>query len=143
MMARMVPSPVIVRREGHNADRAANPIVREAAVKERPVAAIVLDHEETDDQARRGHHQQQTTPMAVDKNDRHHSPDDKEGPRCDRQLEYAACVVGPAIPRKLLRQHAGFWSAFRHVWTAFETCAFKARSSAARSRTASRRLAGR
>ena len=36
MMARMVPSPVIVRREGHNADRAADPVVRKATVKDEP-----------------------------------------------------------------------------------------------------------
>jgi len=80
----------------------------------------MLDHEETDDQGRRGHHQQQTTPMAVNKNDRHHGPDDKEGPRCDRQLEHATRVVGLAITRELLRQHARLWSAFKHPWTAFE-----------------------
>ncbi len=38
MMTRMVPSPVIATSESHNADRAANPIVRKAAMKERPVA---------------------------------------------------------------------------------------------------------
>ena len=80
----------------------------------------MLDHEETDDQGRRGHHQQQTTPMTVDKNDRHHGTDDKEGPRCDRQLEHATRVVGLAITRELLRQHARLWSAFKHPWTAFE-----------------------
>src|SRR5690348_10822467 len=93
MMARMVPSPVIVRREGHNADRAADPVVRKATVKERAVTAIMLDHEETDDQGRRGHHQQQTTPMAVNKNDRYHGPDDKGGP---------AVIVSSNTPRALL-----------------------------------------
>src|SRR5579872_699040 len=120
MMARMVPSPVIVRREGHNADRAADPVVRKATVKERAVTAIMLDHEETDDQARRGHCQQEATPMAVGENNPHQGPDDKEGPRCDRQLEHAARVVRLAITRELLRQHARLWSAFKHLWTAFE-----------------------
>ena len=113
-MARMVPSPVIVRRKGHNANRAADPVVRTAAVEERPVAAIMLDHEETDDQARRGHCQQEATPNP------HQGPDDKEGPRCDRQLEHAARVVRLAIKRELLHQHARLWSAFKHLWTAFE-----------------------
>jgi len=108
VMARMAPSPVIVRREGCNADRAANPIVRKAAMKERPVTAIMLDHEETDDQARRRHDQQQATPIAMDKNNPHHSPDDKEGTRRDRQFEHAACIVGLAITGELLCQRAGF-----------------------------------
>src|SRR6185312_16606183 len=119
-MARMVSSPVIVRREGHDADRAANPIVRKAAAKERPVAAIMLNHEEADDHARCRHHQQQTTPMAVDKNNPHHGPDDKKGPCCDDQLEHAASVVGPAITGGLLWQRAGFWLAFKHFRTASE-----------------------
>ncbi len=119
-MVRMVPSPVIVRREGHNADRASNQIVRKSAMEERSVAAIMLDHEETDDQARRRHHQQQPTPMAVDKNNPHHSPDDKKGPRRDHQFEHAACIVGSAITGELLCKRAGFWLALKHVWTAFE-----------------------
>jgi hypothetical protein len=120
VIARMIPSLVIVRREGHNADRAANPIVRKTAMKERPVAAIMLDHEETDDQARRRHRQQQATPMAMDKNNPHHSPDDEKGSRCDHQLEHAACIVGSAISGKLLYQRAGLWLALNHVCTTFE-----------------------
>lgn len=138
-MARMVPSPVIVRREGHNADRAANPIVRKAAVKERPVAAIMLDHEETDEQARRRHHQQQATPMAMNKNDPHHRPDDQKGPCRDHQFEHAAGIVGPAITGELLCQRAGFWLAFKHVWAAFEQC-IQRTFTGGPSRTASRWL---
>ena len=85
-------------------------------MKERAVSAIMPDHEETDDQARRRHHQQQATPMAVDKNGPHRSPDDKKGHRRDHQFEHAARVVRLAITRELLRHRAGFWSAFKHVW---------------------------
>lgn len=121
-MARMVPSPVIVRREGHNADRAANPIVRKSAVKERPVAAIMLDHEETDDQARRRHHQQQATPMAMNKNDPHHRPDDKKRPRRDHQFEHAAGIAGPGDNGRAVVPARGFLVGFQAFWTAFEQC---------------------
>ena len=52
-------SPVIVRGQGHDTDDSADPIVRKTAAEERPVAAVMLDHEETNEQARRGHCQQQ------------------------------------------------------------------------------------
>jgi hypothetical protein len=109
------------------------------AVKERPVAAVMLDHEETDNQARRGHHQQQTTPMAADKNNPHHGPDDKKGHCCEHQFENAACVIGLPITGELLCQRAGFRLAFKHVWTAVEHV--HSRSPAVPSRTASRWLA--
>ena len=60
------------------------------AAEERPMAAVMLDHEETNEQARRGHCQQQTNPMAADNINQHQSPDDKKGYCCDHQLENAA-----------------------------------------------------
>ncbi len=51
MMARMVMSPIIVRRQCHDTDGSADPIVRNAAAEERAVSAIVLDREEADEQA--------------------------------------------------------------------------------------------
>jgi hypothetical protein len=65
MMEGMVTPPIIVWRQGHDTDYSADPIVRETAAKERAVAAVVLDHEETDEQARRGRRQQQADPMAA------------------------------------------------------------------------------
>src|ERR1700751_306709 len=78
VMARMVASPVIVRSEGNNADGSADPIVRKTAVEERPVAAVMLDHKETNEQPRRRHFQQQTNPMAAHNNNQHQSPDDRK-----------------------------------------------------------------
>src|SRR6478672_9833215 len=49
MMACMVTSPVIVWRQGHDTDDSTDPIIRETAAKERAVAAVMLDHEETDE----------------------------------------------------------------------------------------------
>src|SRR5579859_3922725 len=118
-MARMVTSPVIVRRQGENTDGSAEPVVRETAPEERPVAAVMLDHEETNEQARGGHGPQQATPMAADKSGAHQSPDDKKGYCCDHQFENAARTIGLAITREQLCQREGFRSAFNHVWTAF------------------------
>lgn len=119
VMARMIASPVIVRREGHNADGSADPIVRNTTAEERPVAAVMLDHEETNEQARRGHCQQQNDPMAAGNDNQHQSPDDKERYRCDHQLENAARVIGLAVAGKQLCQRAGFRWALNHVSTAF------------------------
>ena len=54
----MASSPEIVRRQGYNTDGSADPIVCEAAEEERPVAAIVLDHEEADEEPRRRYYEQ-------------------------------------------------------------------------------------
>jgi hypothetical protein len=115
VMARMIASPVIVRREGHNADGSADPIVRNTTAEERPVAAVMLDHEQTNEQASRGHCQEQTDPMAAGNNTQHQSPDDKKGHCCDRQLENAARAIGLAITAKQLRQRASFWWILNHV----------------------------
>ena len=45
MMECMVMSPVIVWGQRHDTDDSADPIVRMAAAEERPVAAVMLDHE--------------------------------------------------------------------------------------------------
>src|ERR1700756_1858774 len=54
VMACVASSPEIVRSQGHDTDGSADPIVCKTAGEERPVAPVVLDHEETDEQARRG-----------------------------------------------------------------------------------------
>jgi hypothetical protein len=86
-MQRMASLPVIVRRQGYDTDGSADPIVRKTAVEERPVAAVMLDHEETDEQTRRGYHQQQANPIAMVKTSPHQSPDGEEGHSRDHQLE--------------------------------------------------------
>src|SRR5438552_7279680 len=71
--------PEIVRSERQDADGSADPIACKAAVKERPVTAVVLDHEEADEEACRGHGQQQANPIAVGNSRPPQSPDEKEG----------------------------------------------------------------
>ena len=96
-MARMVLSPVIVRREGHNADHTTNPIVRKAAIKERPVAAIMLDHEQPYEETRRGNGQQQAGPPAMRDRYPRQGPKRQERDDRDAELEDAAATIGLAV----------------------------------------------
>jgi hypothetical protein len=113
MMTCMITSPVIIRRQGYDADRAADPIVRKTPVEERPVAAVVLDHEESDEQARRGRRRQQ--PNGHGQRQSTSGPDAKEGHCCDHQLENASRAIGLAIKGEQPRQRAGFRWALNHV----------------------------
>ena len=117
MMASMVMSPVIVWRQGHGTDDSADPIVRKAAAEKRAVAAIVLDHEETDEQARRGHREQEANPIAVVESRRHQSPDGNKGRGSDHQLENAARGIRLAISGEQVRQGTGF----RLDWNHFDS----------------------
>jgi len=67
----MASSPEIARSQGHDTDGSADPIVCKTAVEERPVAAVVLNHEEADEAARRGCHQQQASPITMVKSALH------------------------------------------------------------------------
>ncbi|AJA61560.1 hypothetical protein BJA01nite_47770 [Bradyrhizobium japonicum] len=79
------------------------------------MAAVMLDHEETNEQACRGHGQQQANPMAADNADEHQSPDDRKGYCRDHQLENAARVIGLAIPGEQRCERAGFRWILNHV----------------------------
>ena len=59
-----VTPPEIVRRQGENADHAADPVVDRPMAKERAMAAIVLDHEQADKKARGGNGEQQIKPVS-------------------------------------------------------------------------------
>jgi hypothetical protein len=115
VMERMASSPEIVRSQGHDTDGSADPIVCKTAVEEGPVAAVVLDHEETYEEARRGCHQQQPSPITMIKSRPHQSPDDNERHCRDHKLEYAAHAVRLAITGEQVRQRAGFWWAVNHL----------------------------
>ena len=52
-------APQVVRRHGDNADHAADPIIGKTMTEEGAVAAIVLDHEETQQKAGGRHREQQ------------------------------------------------------------------------------------
>src|SRR5437868_754903 len=80
---------------------------RKAAGEERPVAAVVLDHEEADKEARGRYHQQQSNPITVVESRPYQPPNDNEGYRGDHQLEQSAPAIRLAISGKQLRQRAG------------------------------------
>jgi len=96
----MGPPPEIVRGQGHNTDDSADPIACQTAVEERPVAAIVLDHEEADEEARSGHSQQQADPIAVGDRRPTSRPRWQKGHGRDPQLENAARAIWLAIMRE-------------------------------------------
>jgi hypothetical protein len=111
----MALPPEIVRSQGHDTDGSADPIICKPAIEERPVAAVVLDHEETDEEARRGCHQQQANPIAMVKSRPYQNPDDNEGHYRDHQLKYTARVVRIAITGEQVCQRAGFRWAMSHL----------------------------
>ena len=111
----MALPPEIVRSQGHDTDGSADPIICKTAMEERPVAAVVLDHEETDEETRRGCNQQQANPIAMVYSRSYQNPDDNEGHYRDHQLEYTARVVRFAITSEQLRQRAGSCWAMSHL----------------------------
>jgi hypothetical protein len=74
MMERMVVPPVTVRGQRHDADDPADPIVGKTVAEKRAMAAIVLDHEETDEQARRRYRSHEADPAVKVKGHPHQGP---------------------------------------------------------------------
>ena len=99
--------PEIVGRQRQDADDAADPIIGETMGKERPVAAIVLDHEETHEEAGSRHGEQQAYPIAGVHSGPHQNPDEGERHRRDRELEHAARGTRLAVAGEHLCQRAG------------------------------------
>ena len=108
MMERMIVPPVTVRSQRHDADDPADPIVGKTAAEKRTVAAVVLDHEETNEQARGRDRPEQANPVAKVERHPNQCPDDNEWHCGDRKLEAAAHAVRLAIAAEQLRQRAGF-----------------------------------
>src|SRR6266852_4297584 len=114
-MERMGLPPEIVRGQGQDPDRSADPITHKTAVEERPMAAVVLDHEEADEEACRGYRQQQANPIAVVESHPHQRPGHNEGHRSDHQLENAARAIWSTIAGEQTSQGAAFWRALNHM----------------------------
>src|SRR5579872_2003482 len=72
------------------------------------MAAIVLDHEETDEQARGRHHSHEADPAVKVKGHPHQGPNRSEGNGRDRKLEAATHGVRLAKAAEQLSQRAGF-----------------------------------
>ncbi len=56
-MLDMVVAPEIVGRQRDDADEPADPVIGARRTEKRPVAAIMLDHEQPDDEPRSRHNQ--------------------------------------------------------------------------------------
>jgi hypothetical protein len=107
VMKSMGAPPELVGRQGQHADHAPDPIIRQPAAKERPVAAIMLDHEEADEEARRRYGEQHADPIADIQRRPHQRTDKHERPCRDDQFEYAARAVRFPISGEGLHQCSG------------------------------------
>ena len=99
--------PVIVRRQRHHADDPADPVVDRAAAEERPVAAIVLDHEQPHQKRGGRDRQRQAQPVADRKQRPHRHPQRAEREHGDRDLGEAAPKRGIAVAGQQPRQALG------------------------------------
>ena len=73
-MQRVLVPPMAIRRQRQDTDDPSQPVVGAAPVKERAMAAIVLDHEQADQEAGRRHRQQQGQPVADAQAEPHRQP---------------------------------------------------------------------
>ena len=89
--------PVVVGRERQHADRPADPVVGQRLAEERPVPAVVLDHEQPDQEAGGRHGQDQAEPVAVAQAQQHDRPEREERHRGDHQLVDAAHRIGVTV----------------------------------------------
>src|SRR5437660_12844694 len=58
MMNCMCPPPEVVGCQRENADDSSKPVIHQSVTKERPMTAVVLDHEQTDKKASCGNSKQ-------------------------------------------------------------------------------------
>jgi hypothetical protein len=100
MVFGMRPSPVVVGRERQDTDDAARPVVDSTARKERPMAAVVLDHEQPQQESGGGNDEDQAGPEAVMNRCPCGSPEQRERDDGDDKLESAASGSWLAISGK-------------------------------------------
>ena len=72
MMDGVRAAPIVVGGQGQQADDAPRPVVRGPRGEERPVAAIMLDHEQPQQQSCRGQHEQCEKPVVAEMGGRSH-----------------------------------------------------------------------
>src|SRR4051812_44603055 len=102
-MNRMRAAPEIVRREREDADRAPNPVVRTPVREERPMTAVVLNHEKPDQKRRGGERDQQRhPPVAECEGEPGRGPKRDEREQRDRKFGDAAHVARPAVAAQQL-----------------------------------------
>ena len=97
VMDRVGAPPVVVGREGQDADHPPRPVVDAAPGKQGSMAAIMLQHEQTHQEAGGGNRQGKAPIMAVDDRHRGERPESGEGHHRHDDFEHAAPVVRLAI----------------------------------------------
>src|SRR4051812_7612363 len=102
-MNRMRAAPEIVRRQRQDADRAADPVVRAPVREERPMTAVVLNHEKPDQKRRGGERDEQRhPPVAEREGEPGRGPKRDKREQRDRQFGDAAHVAWPAVAAQQL-----------------------------------------
>jgi hypothetical protein len=96
-MQRVGALPPGVRREGEHAEQAAQPVIGPARVEERAVAAIVLEHEQSQKQRGRRYREQERCPNLVMDADEHGSEQRQERQAGVEQLDHAAAGIGLGV----------------------------------------------
>jgi hypothetical protein len=90
VMDGMARAPHIVRRQRDCADHAADPIISSAAAKERPVPAVVLDHEESHKEACGRYSHEEARPITEAQSCPRQEPEHDEAECREQKLKSAA-----------------------------------------------------
>jgi len=105
--------PEIERRQGDDADHAADPGVGGSLAEEGIMAAVMLDHEKAHEERRRRDRKWQGQPVADVQCGPHQEPKPDQGPEGDQDLGHASRMAWRAVARENLRPLAGLvtgWS---------------------------------
>ena len=98
--------PKTIGRERQYADDPTGPIICPAMPKKGPVAAIVLDHEESHQESRGWYGERKREPVAEIERRPHQHPERNEWDNCDYDLDGATAVAGLPVGRENLRPGA-------------------------------------
>jgi len=98
MMLRMRPAPIVIGCKRQDADSAAGPVIDAPARKERTVATIMLDHEQTQKKRRRGNDEDKAQPEAKVNGCPCPGPQQRKWDGRHREFDKAASGTWLAIP---------------------------------------------
>src|SRR6516162_11494425 len=98
--------PKTIGRERQYADDPTGPIICPAMPKKGPVAAIMLDHEESHQESRGWYGERKREPVAKIERRPHQHPERNKWDNCDYDLDDATAVAGLPVGRENLRPGA-------------------------------------
>lgn len=102
MMGGMRTPPIIVRGQGQDPEQAAGPVIEPTTGEKRAVAAIVLDHEQSEQKGAGRKDCNQPGPEAVGQRKAGRCPEDGERDESDEQFEGATPQAGlPVFSQRL------------------------------------------